>query len=227
MADAGGHDRRGRRRAARLPQHRHHPARPARRQRHPGARAHGTPMQLSLSSSLTLQLPPADMRLSAVPPSGKGSPCTLLHAMNCPLAALQNDHYCLVVGAVTCTVLTAGCRLCQQGIVGETYERMLAGEEALADPRHPLYLPDDSQFSSKGAEEGYAVEGFFGQPAFSLFGREAARAGPAQARRLIESSSSMAFPLHASSRTAWIARAFASSRQAAFHATGGRKGRFL
>ena len=95
----------------------------------------------------------------------------------------------------------------------------------MTDPRHPLFLPDDNQFRGRGAEEAYEVEGFFAEPAFSLFGR-ASEAGPAQARRLIEGAA-VAFPLHATSRTSWIANALAAHAQAVYHATGGRKGRFL
>ncbi len=35
-----------------------------------------------------------------------------------------------------------------QGIVGETYNRMLAGD-AVNDPSSPLFLPDDYQFHGK------------------------------------------------------------------------------
>ena len=52
-----------------------------------------------------------------------------------------------------------------QGVIGETYSRMLAGE-AVQDPEHPLYLPEDFKFHGK--EEEYTVDGYFGEHRCSL-----------------------------------------------------------
>lgn len=57
-----------------------------------------------------------------------------------------------------------------QGIVGETYNRMLVGVEALRNPESKYYLPDDYQFHGKGSEADYAVHSYFGETATSMFG---------------------------------------------------------
>ncbi len=82
-----------------------------------------------------------------------------------------------------------------QGIVGETYNRMLAGE-AVNDPESPLFVPDDYKFHGQGPEEHYRVDSYFGEHAYSAFGKE-------RKRVLIEGDgelSAMAFPLRASGR---------------------------
>ncbi|EIE23708.1 hypothetical protein COCSUDRAFT_47405 [Coccomyxa subellipsoidea C-169] len=84
-----------------------------------------------------------------------------------------------------------------QGIVGETYNRMLAGE-AVKDPNNPLYLEDDYQFHGKGSEADYQVGGYFGEHAYSLFGKD-------RKRVLIETDGDdagalVAYPLRASGR---------------------------
>ena len=55
--------------------------------------------------------------------------------------------------------------------MGETYNRMLVGEEALSNPDNSQFLPDDWQFHGKGAEEDYALQGYFGETARSMFGK--------------------------------------------------------
>ena len=55
-----------------------------------------------------------------------------------------------------------------QGIVGETYNRMLVGDAA-KDPKSQYYLPDDYTFRGKGSEEAYLVDGYFGETADSMF----------------------------------------------------------
>lgn len=84
-----------------------------------------------------------------------------------------------------------------QGIVGETYNRMLAGD-AINDAESPLYVPDDYKFHGQGPEENYATDGYFGDHAYGVFGKD-------RKRVLIEGDSDtsmMAFPLHATGRTA-------------------------
>ena len=61
------------------------------------------------------------------------------------------------------TILTVGVFV--QGVIGETYSRMLAGQ-AVQDPEHPLYLPEDFKFH--GQEEEYTVDGYFGEHRCSL-----------------------------------------------------------
>lgn len=58
-----------------------------------------------------------------------------------------------------------------QGIIGETYNRMLAGEEALRNPESKYYLADDFVFHGKGSEADYALEGYFGETAATMFGK--------------------------------------------------------
>ena len=48
-----------------------------------------------------------------------------------------------------------------QGVIGQSYNRMLQGE-AILTPEHALYLPDDYQFHGK--ETDYAVESYFTEP---------------------------------------------------------------
>ena len=50
-------------------------------------------------------------------------------------------------------------------MIGETYSRMLAGQ-AVLDPEHPLYLPEDFKFHGK--EDEYIVDGYFGEHRCSL-----------------------------------------------------------
>lgn len=57
-----------------------------------------------------------------------------------------------------------------QGIVGETYNRMLVGD-AVNDPNSRYYLPDDYTFHGKGPEETYLVDGYFGETSDSLFAK--------------------------------------------------------
>lgn len=59
-----------------------------------------------------------------------------------------------------------------QGVIGETYNRMLAGA-ALNDPTSEFYLPDDYVFHGKGSEETYIVDGYFGETAATMFGQVA------------------------------------------------------
>ena len=58
-----------------------------------------------------------------------------------------------------------------QGIIGETYSRMLKGQDALSNPASQSYLPDDRQFYGKGAEASHALAGYFGESATSVFGK--------------------------------------------------------
>ena len=57
-----------------------------------------------------------------------------------------------------------------QGVIGETYNRMLLGE-AVNDPSSQYFLPDDYTFHGKGSEETYIVDGYFGETADSMFGK--------------------------------------------------------
>ena len=57
-----------------------------------------------------------------------------------------------------------------QGIVGETYNRMLAGA-AMDDPDSKYYLPDDYVFHGMGAVEDYVVDSYFAESKFSVFGK--------------------------------------------------------
>ncbi len=57
-----------------------------------------------------------------------------------------------------------------QGIIGETYNRMLVGD-AVKDPNSQYYLPDDYTFRGKGAEETYIVDGYFGETADTMFAK--------------------------------------------------------
>ena len=58
-----------------------------------------------------------------------------------------------------------------QGIIGETYNRMLAGMEALQNPDSKFYLADDFVFHGKGSEADYALDGYFGETAATMFGK--------------------------------------------------------
>ncbi|CAK0783229.1 hypothetical protein CVIRNUC_006428 [Coccomyxa viridis] len=104
-----------------------------------------------------------------------------------------------------------------EGIIGETYNRMLVGADALSDPASPAYLPDDMQFYGQGAEATYAVAAYFGEGATSVSGKE-------RRRVLIESNMHSAFPVHAMGRGGKLEPA---RRPIVQHASGGRKGRFL
>ena len=57
-----------------------------------------------------------------------------------------------------------------QGVVGETYNRMLVGEAA-NDPNSEFYLPDDYVFRGKGAEADYLIDGYFSETANTMFGK--------------------------------------------------------
>ena len=48
-----------------------------------------------------------------------------------------------------------------QGVIGQSYNRMLQGD-AILNPEHALYLPDDYQFHGKETE--YTVESYFTEP---------------------------------------------------------------
>ena len=48
-----------------------------------------------------------------------------------------------------------------QGVIGQSYNRMLQGD-AILKPEHSLYLPDDYQFH--GNETDYIVESYFTEP---------------------------------------------------------------
>ncbi|BDA47657.1 hypothetical protein COCOBI_10-5080 [Coccomyxa sp. Obi] len=113
------------------------------------------------------------------------------------------------------------------GIVGETYNRMLEGD-AINDPSHPLFLADDFNFQGKGREHHYAVDSYFGEHHYSLFGKDATeqQQQPAEHKRLLaEDEAALAFPLRASGRAAWSQLALLH-RQVSMHASGGRKGLF-
>lgn len=65
-----------------------------------------------------------------------------------------------------------------QGIVGETYNRMLAGANAaINDPESKYYLPDDYAFHGQGPEQDYTVDSFFGDFKNSLFGKVCSHVG--------------------------------------------------
>jgi hypothetical protein len=82
--------------------------------------------------------------------------------------------------------------LCAQGIVGETYERLLAGADKVTDPEHPLYIPDDFLFHGKYEEEQYTMAGYFddGSHALSLLGKKMISAS----RRLLSKVHSLSIP---------------------------------
>ena len=65
-------------------------------------------------------------------------------------------------------MLTAA--LSAQGVVGETYNRMLVGEAA-NDPNSEFYLPDDYVFRGKGAEADYLIDSYFSETANTMFGK--------------------------------------------------------
>jgi hypothetical protein len=91
-----------------------------------------------------------------------------------------------------------------QGIIGETYERLMAGDEART-PGSPLYEEDDDHFHGNMAE--YVVDGFAaplaGQPG-PVLGSE--RDGAVTSRRRLAGTA--AYPLAAAGRTR-VARAAA------------------
>ena len=58
-----------------------------------------------------------------------------------------------------------------QGIIGETYNRMLAGEEALRNPDSKYFLDNDYLFHGKGSEADYALDSYFAETANSRFGK--------------------------------------------------------
>ena len=60
--------------------------------------------------------------------------------------------------------------LTAQGIVGETYNRMLAGA-AMDDPDSKYYLPNDYLFHGVGAVEDYMVDSYFAESKLNLFGK--------------------------------------------------------
>ena len=47
-----------------------------------------------------------------------------------------------------------------QGMLGETYDRLLAGD-AIMDPGNPLHLPDDRQWHGIGNESHYKMDSYF------------------------------------------------------------------
>lgn len=47
-----------------------------------------------------------------------------------------------------------------QGMLGETYDRLLAGD-AIMDPENPLHLPDDRQWHGIGNESHYKMDSYF------------------------------------------------------------------
>ena len=55
-----------------------------------------------------------------------------------------------------------------QGIIGETYNRMLVGP-AVHDPKNAYFLPNDYTFHGKGTEDSYIVDGCFGETANTMF----------------------------------------------------------
>ncbi len=67
-----------------------------------------------------------------------------------------------------CGVLTAAPPV--QGVVGETYNRMLVGDAA-NDPNSEFYLPDDYVFRGKGAEFDYLIASYFSETANTMFGK--------------------------------------------------------
>ncbi|CAL5220920.1 g3017 [Coccomyxa viridis] len=107
-----------------------------------------------------------------------------------------------------------------QGIVGETYNRMLAGA-AMDDPDSKYYLPDDYVFHGMGAVEDYVVDSYFAESKFSVFGKD-------RKRLLIEGDDSpgfgLAYPLSASIRHPAVSSA-ASLLSSARHRSR-RMGRF-
>jgi hypothetical protein len=103
--------------------------------------------------------------------------------------------------------------------VGETYNRMLAGE-ALNDPQNPLFIPDDYEFHGQGPEEHYRSGAYFGEHKYSLFGKD-------RKRLLIERDTDLgmlAFPLRAFGRAVSL---MVAPQPVVVRAGGGRKGRFL
>ncbi|CAL8471897.1 g11439 [Coccomyxa elongata] len=92
------------------------------------------------------------------------------------------------------TLLAAPLNNEMSGIVGETYERLLAGADKVSDPAHPLYIADDFQFHGKYEEEQYMMAGYFddGSHALSLLGKKMISAS----RRLL-TATKVAFPLRA------------------------------
>lgn len=62
--------------------------------------------------------------------------------------------------------------------MGETYIRMLTGASAaINDPESKYYLPDDYAFHGQGPEQDYAVDTYFGEFKYSLFGKVRSHVG--------------------------------------------------
>jgi hypothetical protein len=91
-----------------------------------------------------------------------------------------------------------------QGIVGETYTRMLVVKE-VEDPDSPLNVPDDFTFRGQGPVNAYEVDGYFGEHAYSLFGKLRKRMLTEGDADLLRGST--AFPLRATGRTILAAAA--------------------
>ena len=115
--------------------------------------------QLRLSCESPCQLTSLVLPLSECASAGCGIPGSsiLKHPSSRHQQALQ-----------PCSVLTAA--LPAQGVVGETYNRMLVGEAA-NDPNSEFYLPDDYVFRGKGAEADYLIDGYFSETANTMFGK--------------------------------------------------------
>ena len=95
--------------------------------------------------------------------------------------------------------------LFRQGVIGETYARLQAGQDAF-EPGHPLYEKEDGMFHKEVSD--YATPGFF-EP-LAVRGPELAgsKAGSAASRRRLAQVA--AFPLNAGGRAQLEARAMAS-----------------
>ncbi|CAK0783230.1 hypothetical protein CVIRNUC_006429 [Coccomyxa viridis] len=104
-----------------------------------------------------------------------------------------------------------------EGVVGETYNRMLVGEAA-NDPNSEFYLPDDYVFRGKGAEFDYLIASYFSETANTMFGKE-------HKRVLIEADAGgLQFPMRALGRAAGL---LIAPKPLVVRASGGRRGRFL
>ncbi|KAK9905758.1 hypothetical protein WJX75_005871 [Coccomyxa subellipsoidea] len=144
------------------------------------------------------------------------------------------------------TLLSAPLGNEMSGIVGETYERLLAGADKVTDPEHPLYIPDDFLFHGKYEEEQYTMAGYFddGSHALSLLGKKMIsasrrllskmdfplRTGSNAARRHLaegisaSSAASITFPIHASGHGIMKKLAVRPAAAANFVARAGRRG---
>ena len=60
--------------------------------------------------------------------------------------------------ALTCKHALQGCIL--QGMLGETYDRFIAGDAA-SQKSSPLYLPDDGQFHGVGKRAQYKMDSYW------------------------------------------------------------------